>query len=66
MFSGSITENKISCPMPPPVREWLTDEARALGITVPAMIRHKLIYLWENRVREPKPVNQQHGHRPGS
>lgn len=54
MFSGSISENKISCPLPPPVREWLTLEARYLGITVPALMRHKLINLWENRSREPQ------------
>ena len=48
-YTGSITENRIAIGMPPPVRDWLVHEARILGMSVPAIVRLKLIALWHDR-----------------
>lgn len=46
-YTGSITTNRIAVGMPPPVRDWLARESRYLGITVPALVRIKLLNLWK-------------------
>lgn len=52
-YTGSITENRVQVGLPPPVRQWLADEARGLGMTMPAIMRHKIMKLWEEH-QEPK------------
>lgn len=47
MMTGSISENRVSIPMPPPVLGLLRSESRILGITVPALVRHVLMN-WAN------------------
>jgi hypothetical protein len=49
MMSGSISEYRITVPMQPNVLDWLKVEARVFGLTVPALIRHKLQTMFENR-----------------
>ena len=49
MMSGSISENRITVPMQPNVLDWLKVEARTYGLTVPALVRHKLQTMFENR-----------------
>jgi hypothetical protein len=43
LFTGSISENRVTVGLPPPVREELADEARRNGLKVPEIIRHILI-----------------------
>ena len=43
MFSGSISENRVTVGLPPPVRVELTRVANRLGLKVPEVIRHVLI-----------------------
>lgn len=50
MFTGSITENRISVGIPPPVRQDLYDEARRLGMQVPEYVRHILLRWREDRI----------------
>jgi hypothetical protein len=47
MFSGSITENRVSIGLPPPLRQWLTDSARTNGVGVPELVRHLLLKIQE-------------------
>ena len=49
MMSGSLSEYRITVPMQPNVLDWLKVEARVFGLTVPALIRHKLQTMFENR-----------------
>jgi hypothetical protein len=49
MTSGSLTEHRIQVAMSPNVLDWLRVEARVFGMTVPALIRHKLQTIFENR-----------------
>lgn len=49
MLSGSISENRIQVPIQPNILDWLKVEARVFGISVPALVRHKLQTMFENR-----------------
>ena len=49
MFTGSVTENRVSVGLPPPVRQWLYDDARSLGVKMPELIRHLLLKLYMDR-----------------
>ncbi len=49
MYSGSISVNRITIGLPPPVRQDLHDTARVMGMTVPAVIRHILIQWRDDR-----------------
>jgi hypothetical protein len=42
MFSGSVTENRITVGLPGAVRQVLTEEARRLGLKATELMRHVL------------------------
>jgi hypothetical protein len=52
MFTGSITENRISVGMPPPVLEWLYDRSKFMGMRVPEIVRLILIDKWREEGRQ--------------
>ena len=49
MMSGSLSEHRIHLAISPNVLDWLRIEARVYGLTVQALIRHKLQTMFENR-----------------
>ena len=44
-----MSEYRITLPIQPNVLDWLKIEARIYGMTVPALIRHKLQTMFETR-----------------
>lgn len=52
MLSGSLSEHRIHLGVSPNVLDWLKVEARMYGLTVPALIRHKLQTMFENRPQD--------------
>jgi hypothetical protein len=50
-YTGSISENRVSVPMPPVLRNLLAEEARKKAITVPALIRLKLFAFYDEEMR---------------
>jgi hypothetical protein len=52
MFTGSVTTNRVTIGLPPGTRQVLYDEARDLGMTPSAYMRHVLIARGEELTRQ--------------
>ncbi len=47
--TASLTVNRTTIGFPGPVMDWLRYESEFLGVSVPALVREKVTFLWRNR-----------------
>lgn len=50
MYSGSISENRITIGLQPKIRQWLHEEAVADGSSIQEYLRHILRVMYERRI----------------